>query len=273
MPPWIRRVKWTPRKGKLRIGHRIDQVPHQLLALGADLVILAAEREDAHLALFAGEFGYAVAMQAGAVDQKVRGEFAGRGFDGPAAAARDHAIGARAGDHADTAIGEFGDQRGAHAGVIHDAFLGHAQRGHAAHVRFDLAHLLTLEPAQAFESVGGAALVQGAQALDFDFAGGDHELAADFVRDGVLLAERHHLADAGNGQPGFHGTRLVIEAAVQHAAVVAGLVASHARLLFQQGDARAGKSFTQLVGGGQAHDASADDGEAPGFGFFHPIPV
>ncbi len=36
----------------------------------------------------------------------------------------------------------LGDQRVADRGVIHDAFLGDAQRRHAAHVRLDLAHLV-----------------------------------------------------------------------------------------------------------------------------------
>ena len=28
-PPWIMRVKWTPRNGNARVGHGIDQVPHE----------------------------------------------------------------------------------------------------------------------------------------------------------------------------------------------------------------------------------------------------
>ena len=151
------------------------------------------------------------------------------------------------------------DQGVADPGIIHDAFLRHAQRGHAAHVGFDLAHLFARHPAQALEPVGGAALVEGAQARHFGVVHRHHELAADFVRDRVLPAELHHLANAGDGQARLHRSRFVVQAAVQHAAVVAGLVAAHACLFFQYADARAGKTLAQAVRRGQSHDTPADD--------------
>jgi len=70
-------------EGKPRVGHRVDQVAHQVLALRAQLVILAAEGHDAHLAPLARQLGYAVAVQAGAIDQEIGFEFARGGLGNP----------------------------------------------------------------------------------------------------------------------------------------------------------------------------------------------
>ena len=69
---------------------------------------------------------------------------------------------------------------------------------------------------------------QIAQPGDFGLVGGDHQLAADLVRDAVFAAERDHLPDAVDRQPRLDRPGLVVEAAVQHAAVVAGLMPADA---------------------------------------------
>jgi hypothetical protein len=48
----------------------------------------------------------------------------------------------------------------------------------------------------------------------------------------MLAAEFDHLADAADGQPGFEGLRLIVEARVEDAAIVAGLVAADGALFF-----------------------------------------
>ena len=63
----------------------------------------------------------------------------------------------------------------------------------------------------------------------------------------------------GHRQARLHRSRFVVQAAVQYAAVVARLVAAHARLFFQYADARARKTLAQTVRRGQPHDASAND--------------
>ena len=57
-----------------------------MLALGAQLVILAAEGHDAHVAALARQLGDAVAVEAGAIDQEIGLELAGGGFRDPGCA-------------------------------------------------------------------------------------------------------------------------------------------------------------------------------------------
>ncbi len=235
-------------------------MPHQVLPLRAELVVFAAERHDAGFTPFAGQLGHAVAVQAGAVDQEIAFEVAGGRLRHPTLAGGPQAQSTRAPVYLGAARGQqLRGQRLADPRVIHDAFLRDAQRRHAAHVRLDLAHLLAAQPAQAFEAVGSAALLEAAQTRHFAFIGRHHQLAADLVRHTMLLAECHHLADSGYRQPRFSRAGLVIETAVQDAAVVAGLVPPDSGLLFEQSDARAGKALSETVRGRQADDAAADD--------------
>ena len=48
---------------------------------------------------------------------------------------------------------------------------------------------------------------------------------------------------------------------MQHAAVVGALMPAHARLLFEQGDARVRQPARKLERGAHAHEAAADDEE------------
>src|SRR5580698_7724975 len=73
-------------------------------------------------------------------------------------------------------------------------------------------------------------------------------------------AEGDHLADAFNGKACAERAGLVVEAAVQHSAVVAGLVTAGAGFLFKQKKIRSGKALKKPVGRGETNDPSADDG-------------
>ena len=169
------------------------------------------------------------------------------GLGHPACAAGPRASEPCAGDHFDAALPEFLHQHLADTRIIDNALLRHAQGRDAADVRLNLAHLGTVYPAKSFETVGSAAIEQALQAGQFAFVGGDHEFAADVVGDGVFAAELHHLSDPGDSQPRFSGSGLVVQAAVQHAAIVTGLVAAHPVFLFEHADARVRKPFRQAI--------------------------
>ena len=68
---------------KLRVGHWVDQVAHQVLALGLDLVVFAAEWHNAHFAFLACKHAQPVAVQAGAVNHKIRRVIPGGAPDPP----------------------------------------------------------------------------------------------------------------------------------------------------------------------------------------------
>jgi hypothetical protein len=74
----------------------------------------------------------------------------------------------------------------------------------------------------------------------------------------VLAAEVHHQADSANGKPGFQGAGLVIEAAVEDAAVVRALVAAGSVFFFKDANRRAGFAEQQLAGDGEPHDSTAN---------------
>jgi hypothetical protein len=101
-----------------------------------------------------------------------------------------------------------------------------SERGDASHVRLNLAHLGWSEHADAVESVLAAALVQIAQAWQLLSGGRYDQLAADFVRDCMLLAELDHLSNSAHCQACFGRSGLVVEASVEHSTVVAGLVSA-----------------------------------------------
>jgi hypothetical protein len=121
---------------------------------------------------------------------------------------------------------------------------------------FDLAHLAWAEDLETFEAILAAALIEVHEAGDLFFVSGDDEFAAYLMGDGVLAAEIDHLADAGDGESGLEGARLIVEAAVEDAAVVAGLMAADGGLLFEQGNARIGTALEQAPGSGKADDTS-----------------
>jgi hypothetical protein len=64
----------------------------------------------------------------------------------------------------------------------------------------------------------------------------------------MLLAEGCHLSNASNGELRLAGTRPVVQPAVQHATVVAGLMAAHARFFFDKRQSRAGRELQDLLG-------------------------
>ena len=255
-------------EGEAGVGDGVDEVADEGVALGAELVVFAAKGDDFDGAGFAGEGGDAVGVEAGAVDEVIGVDISGGGwgFDPPAGAVGGDFFRAAVKFEGAPEFFDFDDEAGADLGVIDDAFLGDVEGCEAADVGLDFEHFFALEEAEAGEAVGGAAFVEAVEAFEFGFVGGDDEFAADFVGDGVGLAEGDHFADAGDGEPGLEGAGLVVEAGVEDAAVVAGLVLAGAALFFEEGDGGAGTGEEEFVGGGETDDAAADDGVSGGHG-------
>ena len=143
--------------------------------------------------------------------------------------------------------------------VIDDAFLRDAEGGEAGGVGFDLAELGGVEPLEAFEAILLTADFEVAEAGEFGFGGGDDDLAADVVGDGVLAAEFGHEPDSADGEAGLQRARLVVESAVEDTAVVRALVAAGGVFFFKNANGGARFFQKQVAGDGETHDASADD--------------
>src|SRR3989304_3276144 len=84
--------------------------------------------------------------------------------------------------------------------------------------------------------------------------------------DAVLLAEAVHQRFALDAEARLVGAGPVVDARVDDARVVTGLVRREPRVLFQEDEARARGALVERPGGGEAHDAAADDRDVVGHG-------
>ena len=77
---------------------------------------------------------------------------------------------------------------------------------------------------EALDAVGGSALPERHQSRDLRLVERHDQLAAMAVGDAVFIREAFELSLAFSTQSGLEGSRGVVEARVQHARVVAGLM-------------------------------------------------
>ena len=75
----------------------------------------------------------------------------------------------------------------------------------------------------------------------------------------MLGAERRHRTNALNRQAGLRGPRCVVQAGVQHAGVVAALVAAESGLLVEERQLKLWRSLQQREGRAEADQAAAND--------------
>src|SRR3974390_2210944 len=211
-----------------RIGHRVDGIADEEAALRLYFVVFAAKWDDLEIGFAARHARDDVAIEPSAVDNIAGANRSGGGFDDVGVA-----VVTQAGDFGvkDDFAAAGGDQLGVLVGdvfVIHDAGGGHEQGADAVGVRFKFAELVALEQAQAGDSVGDSALMQFLKARDFVGSGGDDQLAALLVGNGVLGAEALHGGASGDAVARLERAGAVVEAGVNDAAVVSGLVGGDA---------------------------------------------
>ena len=87
------------------------------------------------------------------------------------------------------------------------------QGGNPTNVRLDFFHLLSVQQAQALQTVLLPARVQGIQSCHFRFVHRHDEFSANLVRNVVLTTEGNHFLDAAHGHPRLDGARFVVETA------------------------------------------------------------
>ncbi len=254
-----------------RVRDRVDQALDHVRGGLLDEEVVAGERHDPRIRLEARGACQAVRLQAGAGDDEVEGagvlghlrldpghrerdpHFVAHGvepgdlgvvLDAPAGG--EHVVAERLGQ------GDEVDDRGVRGVEGEDT----------ADVGLDLAHLVPVEECDVRHAVGARTLVDLLQPVDLERGVGDDELAALVVGDAVdggVLDEHLHTPPA---QLRLEAARLVVEAGVHDAGVVAGLVGGQMRFLLEDGDGGLGFAEGELAGDGGADDASADDGDA-----------
>ncbi len=125
-------------------------------------------------------------------------------------------------------------------------------------MRLNFAHLFPLQQAQSDQTVGLTPLQQFLEAWNLFFTGGDDDLAANFMLQVVLAAKLHHGSGSLDAKLCFQGSRLVVDAGVNHAAVVPALMTGHPVFLFDQQQPKVWEQAGAVHRGRETYDASAD---------------
>jgi hypothetical protein len=149
-----------------------------------------------------------------------------------------HVVGERAGDRLE----------------VHDRGLGRVQRLDAAHVRLDLRDLAGGNPPQALHPVGGAAALELVELRPLGLRHRDDQLAVAAGGQAARLAVVVELARALGAQAGLERAGRVIDAGVQDAGVVPGLMEADIGLALEHRDGAVRLPRQQL-----ARDREADD--------------
>src|SRR5690349_3597051 len=126
-------------------------------------------------------------------------------------------------------------------------------------VGLDVRNLIAIEAAQARDFVRPPAALELVEALDLRLGGGDDELARTTMGDLPLGAEGVESARALHTQARLQRPRLVVDAGVDDAARMAGLVPPELWLRLEDDDPRLRVSRGQLSGDGRSQDPAADD--------------
>jgi hypothetical protein len=146
-----------------------------------------------------------------------------------------------------------------HEFEIGDAGGGHMNPAQTRGVRFDFTNLPGFECANAGYSVLATAPQEFMQSGKLPFLRSHDNLAADFVRKAVLAAKRNHGVPAFHAQTGFQRSGFVVQAGMNHATVVAGLVSCDFPLLIERKYIDARKPANELEACGKTDNARPDD--------------
>ena len=234
-------------EGEAGIGHWIDEAANESLALGRQLVVFAAERHDAQPMGAAHHAGDRVALQPSAIDERPGVNFLARCLqDKPIRCLRNANHFGIESNLATVFCDNLGIFEG-HSHVIHDPGIWRPKPLDPSGVGLVFGDSLSGDFGQSGYAIGSTATVQLFQPGQFLFACGDHHLATQFVREFVLLAESHHPPGAFDDHLCFETAWFVVEASMDHAAVVAGLVGCHRALFFQTTRRRSGRRVARSM--------------------------
>ena len=123
---------------------------------------------------------------------------------------------------------------------VNDSRAWRMQRRPAPALRFDVSDLATPHPAQPRDAVGMAARFKLREPRQLIITHGDDQLPAALVGNGVSVAVFIHQPGTLDAQPGLERAWPVVNAAVNHARVVAGLVIPDSGMLVDDNQFRPG---------------------------------
>src|SRR3989441_10199446 len=143
--------------------------------------------------------------------------------------------------------------------IVGYARTGDMERSDPGAIRFQFMQLLGIDHREARHTVGSPAAHQFLKAGQFGFNGGGHNLSADLEGNIVLAAELDHGRRTSNAVLRLQRARLVIDAGVDDATVMAGLVSNGGTFLFENGNTATAKAARGLQGSRQATDSAPHD--------------
>src|SRR5919201_1440505 len=143
--------------------------------------------------------------------------------------------------------------------VIDDSGPGHPERAHAGAARFDLPQRLAIDELDAFDAVGQAALMERFEPRQLLVANGDDHLPAPLRGNPFFGAVPVHRRRPRDRQPRLQRAGRVVDAGMDHARVVAGLMARGTGLLLEDAQAEPRMTQKQLAGSAKPDDPGADD--------------
>src|ERR1700674_1002435 len=116
-----------------------------------------------------------------------------------------------------------------------------------------------VDSSQAWHPVGLAPALELLQARELRGVRRQDELSASLVRDPSLGAVLEQLACALDAETGLQRARLVVDARVDHARAVGGLMRCWLGLTLEHADRRPRVAVAQLAGHREPHDPAPDD--------------
>ena len=242
---------------EIGIRHRIDEVAAQFRGVGRQFEILTAERHDLCRRFGTRKRSDAIRVQACAVDQVPRFKRPRGGLDRDAIGQVPNGGHARRHHHSTSSLSHQFAQPLANLRVGSDAGFPDVDRFDPAHVGFQFAEAFRPDHL-ADHAIRLALFVELRKAGQFGFLRCNNHFAAGFVGDSFALAEGFHGSFAVAAVFCFERPRLVIDAGVDDAGVVAGLVLRQNGLFLQNSDAHSWKLLSQLPGGREADNTAAD---------------
>ena len=133
------------------------------------------------------------------------------------------------------------------------------QRRHAAGVRLDLGDLAAVDPAQPGDLVLATPPLELVESRQLGLVGGDDQLAVAPRLDPALVAVGVEQPGALDAEPRLERAGGVVDAGVDDAARVGGLVGGEPVLALEHAEGRVRVPGEQLAGDREPEDAAADD--------------
>ncbi len=247
-------------EGERGVGHRVDEPPHEVAALGSQHEVVAAKRHDPRLGRRPAERGEPVRVRSRAHDDTPCLDVPGVRPDERGGATTLEGGDLAPEEHVSPSGADVVGERARDRREVDHGSLRRMERAEASDVRLELAEALALDDRDVRNAVCKRAPVELLESRQLCLRRRDDDLAAPQHGDSTLVAEVEQPCRTGDAEPRLERARRVVDAAVDDAAGTAGLVRGDGRFLVQDRDPCLRPSQPQLPGDRQPQDPGADDG-------------